>query len=440
MIEPMFWLKSDFPFNPKKVRFYYGWVILLVAMLASIFSIPGQTAGFSPYTEPLLEQLGISRTQLSTCYFAGTILSSFLLPKVGRLIDRFGVRLMLSCNAILFSLHLILMSFLPLMLSNWMEGTNFAYALHVSLFFMTVAIMLLRFLGQGSLPLLGSTMIGKWFSGKRGRASSISSVVVGLAFSFAPVVMNEMVLAFGYRDSWLVCALVMCCILLPVALILCRDTPESCGFQVEEESTPEKDTPQNPKVDGVPLIEARKQLIYWLMVLPLAIHALVFTGFTFHILGITEELQLDSRSMMRIFVYISVISIPLGFYFSRWSDHHDMKPLVLMMACSQILGYGGIIILHQELGYYGAILGFGVTSAAFSPLFSVGMAKYFGRKYLGEIQGKLSSIMVMASSLGPLILSLFRDVFHSFQPGLIFFACLPISVLVLLGWSKGKLN
>ena len=59
---------AEFPFSPKKVSFYYGWVILGVAMLASISSIPGQTAGFSPFTEPLLERLGITRTQLSSCY------------------------------------------------------------------------------------------------------------------------------------------------------------------------------------------------------------------------------------------------------------------------------------------------------------------------------------------------------------------------------------
>lgn len=143
---------------------------------------------------------------------------------------------------------------------------------------------------------------------------------------------------------------------------------------------------------------------------------------------------------MSIFIYISVIGIPLGFYFSRWSDGHDMVPLILLMAIAQLIGYGGTVVLYQSMGYVAAVVGFGLTSAAFSPLFSVGMAKYFGRKHLGEIQGKLSSMMVMSSSLGPLILSLFRDMFNSFQPGLIFFACLPVSVLLLLAWGKGKLR
>jgi MFS family permease len=361
-----------------------------------------------------------------------------LLPRVGRLIDRFGVRLILCCNAALFAIHLVLMSYLPVFLSKWLAQTEMKWAVYISMACMTFGIMFLRFLGQGTLPLLGSTMIGKWFSGKRGRASSISSVVVGLAFSFAPVVMNEMVLAFGYRDSWHVCALVICFVLLPFALIFSRDTPESCGINVEWEPDSDKDEPH--QVEGVSLQEAQKTTLYWAIILPLAIHALVFTGFTFHILGITQELQLEARSIMSIFVYISVIGIPLGFFFSRWSDHHEMVPLILLMACAQIVGYSGTIFLYHQVGYLGAILGFGLTSAAFSPLFSLGMAKYFGRKHLGEIQGKLSSIMVMASSLGPLILSLFRDVFHSFQPGLIFFASLPISVLVLLIWGKGKLN
>ncbi len=398
-------------------------------MLCSVSSIPGQTAGFSPFTEPLLKQLDLTRTQLSTCYFCGTLLSSFLLTHTGRWVDRYGARRVLCLNAFLFGCHLIFMSTLPELIASFDLDPNSTLKLVITMITLTVGLLFLRFLGQGCLPLLGSTLIGKWFTGKRGRASSVSAIVVGLAFSSAPSVMNELVVSFGDTRAWLCCAGFMFLILLPMSLIFCRDTPESCGIQVEGSS--EKSSAEDA-IEGVSPKEAKKTLIYWALILPMAIHAMAFTGFTFHLLGISAELGLNSRTTMAIFLPISVISLPLGFYFSRWSDTHSMKYLIVLMSISQVIGYGGGAFLDSSMGYGLAILGYGVTSAVFSPLFSLGMAKYFGRKYLGELQGNLSSVMVMSSSLGPLVLSLMRDTFGSFQPGLILFACLPFSVLFLL--------
>jgi len=86
-------LQPHVPINPKRVPFFYGWLLLVLASLGIIMSIPGQTAGFSAFTEPLLSISYISRTQLSLCYMTGTIASGFLLPIMGRQLDRFGSRL-----------------------------------------------------------------------------------------------------------------------------------------------------------------------------------------------------------------------------------------------------------------------------------------------------------------------------------------------------------
>ncbi|MBV63275.1 MAG: hypothetical protein CMP45_02050, partial [Rickettsiales bacterium] len=64
-----------FPFSPKKFTFFYGWVIVLAGTLAVVFSIPGQTMGFSVFTDVLIKELGLSRVQLSTAYCLGTVIS-----------------------------------------------------------------------------------------------------------------------------------------------------------------------------------------------------------------------------------------------------------------------------------------------------------------------------------------------------------------------------
>ena len=69
MTEPRFTKKLDgfwgvrTPFAPSRLPFFYGWVIVFAATIGSIFSIPGQTMGFSVFTDVLIEELGLSRAR-----------------------------------------------------------------------------------------------------------------------------------------------------------------------------------------------------------------------------------------------------------------------------------------------------------------------------------------------------------------------------------------
>ena len=73
----------DFPFSPKKISFFYGWLIVAAGTLAVVFSIPGQTMGFSVFTDVLIKELGLTRVQLSTAYCIGTVISGLSFPFFG---------------------------------------------------------------------------------------------------------------------------------------------------------------------------------------------------------------------------------------------------------------------------------------------------------------------------------------------------------------------
>lgn len=94
--------------SPKKLPFYYGWFLVPLASIRILMSLPGQTAGFSAFTEPLLRITGLSRTQLSLFYMIGTIASGFLLPFMGSLLDRWGSRVFMTLASVLLGFSLFL--------------------------------------------------------------------------------------------------------------------------------------------------------------------------------------------------------------------------------------------------------------------------------------------------------------------------------------------
>ena len=174
-----------FPFSPKKFTFFYGWVIVLAGTLAVVFSIPGQTMGFSVFTDVLIKELGLSRVQLSTAYCLGTVISGLSLPFFGRLYDRIGARKMIVYSALATGLVLLFLSQVKniLMLLDQIIPVSPSI---IAFVIITLGFFMIRASAQGVLTMTGRNAIGKWFDNNRGKAFALSGVVTAFSFSFAP--------------------------------------------------------------------------------------------------------------------------------------------------------------------------------------------------------------------------------------------------------------
>ena len=122
---------------------YYGWVILAMGTLGMIMTSPGQTYAVSIFIEHFITDLGISRGMVSTLYTFGTLIGSFVLPLVGRQIDRRGPRLVMMLITLLFGLACIYMGFVSNVVTL---GLGFVF---------------IRMLGQGSLSMVSTNLINQ---------------------------------------------------------------------------------------------------------------------------------------------------------------------------------------------------------------------------------------------------------------------------------------
>ena len=135
-------LPVDWPFDPRRVPFFYGWVIWGFSTLGFLMSIPGQTMGMAVFTDPFLEVTGLSRTELSLAYLFGTIGSSFFLTKAGGWYDRYGGRFMISASSLMLGVMVMFISFAD-RITQMLGGGAFVL--------MLIGYFGVRFFGQGVL-------------------------------------------------------------------------------------------------------------------------------------------------------------------------------------------------------------------------------------------------------------------------------------------------
>lgn len=113
--------------------------------LSYFFSAPGQTFFGSGFIDIYVKDLKWDRTIVSSLYSIATLLSGLFISSVEQIADRIGTKITMIAAGILLGLVCIWNSF------------NFSL---VTLF---IVFAFSRFLGQGSMILLPSLVLPKWF-------------------------------------------------------------------------------------------------------------------------------------------------------------------------------------------------------------------------------------------------------------------------------------
>ncbi len=432
-----FW-SVDFPVSPRRWPIFYGWVVVGVATVGIVFSIPGQTMGFSVFTDILIEKLGLSRVQLSTAYCVGTVLSGITLPAFGRFFDRFGARKMIVFSALATGLILFYLSVIH-HLAAWL-GPRLAFAPRAVIAFalITLGFYLIRASAQGVLTMTCRNAIGKWFDYHRGTALAVSGAVTAFAFSFAPKGLHLLIGRFEWWGAWLVLGVASIGFLAILGWVFFRDNPEECGLVMDGPTT--GTVRRQAHADSIAhrdyeRREALRTLAFWTFNLSFAFFAMFSTAFTFHILSLGEEFGRPREAIIDYFIPMAVLSVVTNLFCGWISSRTRLKYPLMLMNLAALAGVVGTMTLDTAPGLWAYIVGNGICGGCFAALSGIVWPRFFGRRRLGAIAGMGMSSMVIASGLGPLGFSLSLSWTGSYLPVLWICAAMPALLLVTSAWA-----
>ncbi|MEM1332085.1 MAG: MFS transporter [Actinomycetota bacterium] len=404
---------------------YYGWIVLAVGTVGAVASIPGQTAGVSVFTDDLTDTTGLTRLQLAIAYLIGTGTSGALLGRGGRAIDRYGARVVAFAATIGLAATVTALSFVGPM------------TIGVGMAVMSLGFGCLRFTGQGLLTLASRTMLAQWFEARRGLVTSLSSSIVSCSFAAAPALLLAMIGIDGFRSAWRLIAVALLAVAAMI-LVFYRATPESTGLTVDGDSPGPADTDVADVASGTraePVAttraEALRDLRFWAVTLPVVALASTSTALTFHIVDVGAEQGLDEAEIVRLFLPIAAISIPITLLTGWIVDRVGPLGVAAGAGVSQVVMY--LTVGHLDITWtlIAAVAGWGAAQGCFSSLTSAAIPRLFGRTHLGAISGVQMSAMVVGSAIGPAFFALSRSVTDSYRPALWCSALVPAVAVVL---------
>ncbi len=399
---------ANIPFAPSRVPFFYGWVILALGALSYVMTVPGQTVGVSVFTDFLIEELKLSRVNLSLAYMIGTISSALLLSTAGKVYDRRGARAVGTVTALLFGALLLILSQADSIVFGLTAILGAALQGAIAFCFMSVGFFALRFLAQGVLSLVSRNMVMKWFDVRRGFVNGILGLCIAFGFSYSPRLLNALIEHYTWRGTWKLLGLFIGVGFALVFLLLARDNPAECGLQPDGarpvvrkkraiKSRPERD---------FTLPEARRSFAFWMYTLVMALCGLYITGLTFHLVSIFAESGMDRATAVSIFLPASVISVGLNFALSWASDYIKLKYILIVEVAGILVSSGAFAFLDPGLMFMLLIIGNGIVFGAFGVVSTVTWPRFFGAAHLGAISGFAMGWVVGGSAVGPYLFSL----------------------------------
>ncbi len=421
------------PFAPSACPFFYGWVIVFAATLGTIASIPGQTMGFTVFTDVLMEELGLSRVELSLAYCLGTVASGLTLPWLGHVLDRWGERKMAvasvaATGAVLFYLAACapmshgLGRILP---------TGFAAFVVIG-----IGFYLVRAAAQGVLSMTCRNAIGKWFDHRRGLAMAISSILVSFSFSMSPKWIEWLKERHGYDGAWIIMGLGTILIMGPLAWLLFRDTPEDDGLLMDGGAKPAAHNNPDMHIEReFTRDEAVRDYSFWVFNAAFGFWALFGTAFTFHATSLGEEYGFTRERIINLFVPIAATSVTTNLLFGAINAKLRLKFLLLVMNIGCIAAAIGMLHLDQSAGVVAYVIGNGIASGGFVSLSGIVFPRFYGREHLGAIGGLNMSVMVIGSGLGPLLFGACQHFADSYRLILIACGIIPTVLALLSLWA-----
>jgi MFS family permease len=366
----------------------HGWVIVAVLSFA-LFLLMGTAYDiFGIFLVPLQEHFGWNSAQSSLPFTAMGLIYAASMPASGWLLDRFDARFVMAAGTGVCGIGFVCAS-----MSNSYASIMAAYVL------IGVGIGI-----AGYVPI--TVVITSWFQERRGLAMGIALSGEFLGIMVMAPVLTRTISTFNWRAGYLIIAVLMLAVLLPLALAIVRTRPSAAQTRSDEHS-PSGDLP------GMEVKEAMRSRSFWMIAIAQIGWGCAITGLFMHLPAYMAGLGYPSGGAalaMSVYAGLGIVGQPLaGAITDRLGARTSLiVTFSLLAAGSMCLAWA------QHVVFLSMYVATGLIANTPVLMTSMLVADCLGRKRYGSLQGLLGSTAQFGAAFGPELSGLMFDATNSY--------------------------
>ena len=377
--------------------------ILLHLMIGSVYA-------WSVFTGPIAKQTGWALSSVTVAFSIAIFFLGMSAAFMGRLVERFGPRLTGTVAALLYGSGILL--------------TGLAVQLE-SLPLLYIGYGVVGGLGLGAGYVTPVSTIIAWFPDKRGLATGMAIMGFGFAAMLTGPIAQNLIAGIGLVPTMYVLGTAYLLIMLTAAQVIRKPRPGE---------VPAADIAKSVSLTGTAMtanqaVKTRSFRYLWLM-----FFINITCGIGLVAVASPMAQQQTGMSAATAAMMVGVVGLFNGFGRLAWATLSDLigRPLTYTLIFTvDVAMLAGILVFSSPLLFGIALcLIMSCYGAGFSVIPGY-LGDVFGTKQLGAIHGYVLTAWAVAGVVGPTLLSLSDQYFHSYTYSLIFFVALELVAFIL---------
>jgi len=359
--------------------------VIIFGFIFTFFSSFGQSFFLGLFNAPIRNELGITHGQFGNIYATATICSSVILIWIGKKIDDYRI--------LNYSFFVVILLFFSSLFFSFINN----------IYFLAVAIFLMRLSGQGLMSHASTTTISRFFERSRGKALSTIWFGLSTAEFILPVLVTYFFLIYSWRTVWQGIAILII-LLLPFVII---STIKSVNLDSRETDINPKN--KKNKIKSWRRREVIRDYRFYIVSLNMLAMPWLATGTFVYQSFISDSKMWEIYTIPKAFMVYSITSIATLFLSGFLVDKFTGRKLILIMNIPLLLAMYVLFKFNHEIFAYIFLGLVGVSNGLANILGSSTWAEIYGVKYIGSIKALTTALMVFSTAFGTAVFGLLID-------------------------------
>lgn len=390
-------------------RIFYGWYIVAAGCVCLWTNAGIGFYSFSVFFVELNESFGWGMGWTTAGISITMVLSGLVSPLVGHLLPKHGSKRVIIAGAFIMSFSFVLFS---LMQTLW-QYYFICFALAVG------------WTCTGTMPT--SYCVSDWFEKKRGKATGVMMVGVGLGGFIVVPLTRRLIDMLGWQATFVVYAVATSVVLIPVAAMIFKRRPAELGVYPDgvspsdERGGNDREGSAPSVADGWTLRSAVRTNAFWIISIVYILVTFGQTGLLINQVAYFQDIGISPERAAFALGFCAMLGIAGKLFFGAMADRYPVRYAMALSFGLQAVGT--IILLYtRALGspfWFVIVWGFAMGGViALEPLIVI---ECFGMKSFGVILGMVYVATTAGASAGPPFAGFFFDIKESYAPAFVVF-------------------
>ena len=359
--------------------------VVIFGFIFTFFSSFGQSFFLGIFNPSIRNELSITHGQFGSVYASATLFSSFILIWVGKKIDDIDISK--------FAFFVILL----------LAFSSFFFSKISSIPLLFLAILLMRFSGQGMMSHTATTTISRYFTKSRGKALSTGWFGLSAAEFILPVLMIYLLTIMSWKNIWIGIALIVLIFLPLSSYFLVKNLNFDSREKGDDNNLNEKDFKQWKRIEVI------KDYRFYIVCANMLAMPSIATGTFIYQSFILSSKNWGPYIIAQSFMSYSILSVVALIFSGFLIDKFTSRKILIYMNIPLLFAAMVLFYFDNPLSsfvFFGLI---GITNGLCNVLGSSTWAEIYGVRYIGSIKALTTALMVFATALGTAVFGILID-------------------------------